>query len=284
MRTVLSIQSAVAYGHAGNSSAVFPLQRSGVDVWPVYTVNFSNHTGYGSWRGPVIPAADVADVVRGIDERGVLPQVDALLAGYQGSPDMGQVILDAAALVKSRNPDALFCADPVMGDVDRGFYAAPGIPEFMRDHVVAAADIMTPNLFELQYLTGRPTRTLDDVVAAADELRAGGPDIVLVTSVVGEDMAPGVMRMVAVGPDARHLVETPLLDQIFVGSGDITTAVFLAHWLQHHDLAEALSATGSVVYSVLEATSASGSEELQLVGAQEDIVRPRFRFEAQRLG
>lgn len=280
VHTVLSIQSAVAYGHAGNSSAVFPLQRSGVDVWPVYTVNFSNHTGYGSWRGPLIPAADVADVVKGIDERGVLSQVDALLAGYQGSPDVGQVILDAQALVKERNPAAVFCADPVMGDVGRGFFAAPGIPEFMRSSVVPAADIMTPNLFELEYLTGRTTSNLAEVLEAAHELRARGPHTVLVTSVVGQDMAPGVMRMVAVGPDAAHVVETPILDRAFVGSGDITTAIFLAHWLRTRDQAVALSMTASVVYSVLELTTLSGQPELQLVAAQEHIVAPKHSFEA----
>lgn len=283
MRTVLSIQSAVAYGHAGNSSAVFPLQRSGVDVWPVYTVNFSNHTGYGAWRGPLIPAADVADVVRGIDERQVLDRVDALLAGYQGSPEMGQVIVDAAALVKSRNPEAVFCADPVMGDVGRGFFCAPGIPEFMRDHVVPVADIMTPNLFELEYLTGRTTGTLSEVLSAANELRARGPRYVLVTSVVGADMQAGVMRMLAVGPDGAHLVETPLLDRGFVGSGDLTTAVFLAHWLKSGDLAGSLAMTASVVYSILETTALSGEPELQLVAAQESIVAPKHRFEATLL-
>lgn len=274
----------MAYGHAGNSSAVFPLQRSGVDVWPVHTVNFSNHTGYGSWRGPHIPAADVADVVRGVDERGVLGRVDALLAGYQGSADVGQVILDAVTLVKQRNPQAVFCADPVMGDVGRGFFAAPGIPEFMRDSVVPAADIMTPNLFELEFLTGRSTDTLTDVLAAAEALRQRGPRIVLVTSVVGADMASGVMRMVAVGPEGSHVVETPVLDRTFVGSGDITTAVFLAHWLRTGSQAEALSMTASVVFSVLEVTALSGEPELQLVAAQENVVAPKHRFEATRLG
>lgn len=283
MRTVLSIQSAVAYGHAGNSAAVFPLQRSGLDVWPVYTVNFSNHTGYGAWRGPLIPATEVADVVRGIDERQALSRVDALLAGYQGSPEMGQVIIDAAALVKERNPDAVFCADPVMGDVGRGFFCAPGIPEFMRDHVVGAADIMTPNLFELEYLTGRQTNTLAEVLDAAHALRSRGPRYVVVTSVVGADMEPGVMRMLAVGPDAAHLVSTPLLDRSFVGSGDLTTAVFLSHWLRSGDLAESLGRTASVVYSVLEATALSGQPELQLVAAQESIVAPKHTFEATSL-
>ena len=283
MHTVLSIQSAVAYGHAGNSSAVFPMQRSGINVWPVYTVNFSNHTGYDTWRGPMIDAADVAAVIQGVDERGVLPQVDALLSGYQGSADMGQVILDAVDLVKQRNPDALFCADPVMGDVGRGFYARPGIPEFMRDHVVPAADILTPNLFELQYLTGHTTETLGDVLAAAEELRARGPRIVLVTSVMADDMVPDPMRMLAVGEDEAWLVETPLLGRDFTGSGDLTTAMFLTHWLQSGNLADTLSRTASIVYSILEETTASGEPELQLVASQDNVMNPKHSFRAIRL-
>ncbi|HMR48761.1 MAG TPA: pyridoxal kinase PdxY [Arachnia sp.] len=284
MSTVLSIQSAVAYGHAGNSSAVFPMQRLGVDVWPVYTVNFSNHTGYGAWRGPLIPATEVAEVVRGIDERGVLNEVDALLCGYLGAPEVGQVILDAADLVKSRNPGALFAADPVMGDVGRGFYARPGIPEFWRDHVIAKADITTPNLFELEFLTGTTTSTLEDVLSAARQLQARGPRIVLVTSVLGEGLPDDRMRMIAVGDGEAWQVETPLLERTFTGSGDLTTATFLAHWLRTDDLGASLGATASIVYSVLEATTAQGHPELRLVASQEDLVDPRFRFEATLLG
>ena len=283
MLTVLSIQSAVAYGHAGNSSAVFPMQRAGVNVWPVYTVNFSNHTGYDTWRGPLIDAADVAAVVQGVDERGVLTSVDAVLSGYQGSADMGQVILDAVALVKERNPEALFCADPVMGDVGRGFYARPGIPEFMRDHVVDAADIVTPNLFELQFLVGRATHTMEDVLQAAEEIRHRGPRIVLVTSVVAEDMDAELLRMVAVGDDGAFVVETPLLARYFTGSGDLTTAMFLTHWLKTGNLADTLSKTASIVYSILEQTTRSGESELTLVAAQENVVAPLHSFKATRL-
>lgn len=283
MTTVLSIQSAVAYGHAGNSAAVFPLQRLGVDVWPVYTVNFSNNTDYGSWRGPLISASDVWEVVQGVGDRGVLGDVDALLCGYLGTPEVGQVIIDSYDLVKQHNPGAILCADPVMGDVDRGFYARPGIPEFWRDHVVAKADIMTPNLFELQFLTGRSTQSLDDVVAAAQDLRAKGPEVVVVTSVVGADLEDDVMRVIAVGEDAVWEVTTPVLDRKFTGSGDLTTAMFLAHWLRSGDLGEALGATASIVYSVLEATTAADHKELRLVDAQADLIQPRHRFTARKL-
>lgn len=281
MTTVVSIQSAVAYGHAGNSSAVFPLQRSGVDVWPVYTVNFSNHTGYGSWRGPLISASDVWEVVQGIEERGVLGAVDALLCGYQGTPEVGQVILAAAELIKAHNPEAVFCADPVMGDADRGFYARPGIPEFWRDHVVRHADIMTPNLFELEFLTGHPTQTTADILAAVAGLRARGPQVVVVTSAVSSDAPADVMRMVGVGPDGAWQVETPVLDRKFTGSGDLTTAMFLAHWLRTRDVGVALGATASIVYSILEATTRAGHPELRLVDAQSDLVNPRHVFESR---
>ena len=97
-----------------------------------------------------------------------------------------------------------------MGDVGRGFYARPGIPEFFRDHVVAAADIMTPNLFELQYLVGHETGTLSEVVEAARELRDRGPEIVVVTSVVATDAPDGLLRMLAVDADQAWLVETRL--------------------------------------------------------------------------
>src|SRR6476646_4183327 len=155
--SILSIQSSVAYGHVGNSAAVFPLQRLGHEVWPVITVHFSNHTGYGAWRGPLLAAEDVREVIAGIEDRGVLGQADAV------------------ARVKALNPDAVYCCDPVMGDVGRGMFVRPGIPEFMRDTVVPRADILTPNHFELDILAGRTTTTLAAVLDAVDAVRTRGP-------------------------------------------------------------------------------------------------------------
>jgi pyridoxine kinase len=281
--TILSIQSSVAYGHVGNSAATFPLMRMGVEVWPVVTVHFSNHTGYGQWRGPLLSAADVSDVIRGIDERGVLEQCDAVLSGYQGGSDVGEVILDAVALVKTRNPAAVYCCDPVLGDVGRGFFVRPGIPELMRDRVVPAAQVITPNQFELDFLTGRQTRTTSDVLAAADAARAMGPETVLVTSVVEESATADTIDMVAVGTDGAWSVTTPLLPRSFQGAGDLTAATFLAKLLQSGDVATALQQTAAVVYAVLRVTVESGQPELQLVAAQDEIVRPAQQFEAVRL-
>lgn len=275
--SILSIQSHVAYGYVGNCAAVFPLQRLGVDVWPVLTVNYSNSTVYGSWRGPVIPADQVLEVVRGVDDRGALAGVDAVLSGFQGSAAISAAIVEAVQLVKERNPRALYCCDPVMGDVGRGFYAAPGIPEVIRDHVVPVADVMTPNLFELGYLTGTTIDSLDAAVASARLLIERGPSVVLVTSAVPENAHR--MRMLAVGRDDAWQAETPLIDRAFTGSGDLTTAVFLANLLTG-PVPDALSATASVVHSVLQRTTEIGQRELALVAAQDELVNPSHRFEA----
>jgi pyridoxine kinase len=281
--TILSIQSSVAYGHVGNSAATFPLMRMGVEVYPVLTVHFSNHTGYGEWRGPLLAADDVAEVITGIDERGALERVDAVLSGYQGGADVGAVILDAVALVKRRNPAALYCCDPVMGDVGRGFFVRPGIPELMRDTVVPAAQIITPNQFELEFLTGRTASTVDEVLAAADAARAMGPETVLVTSVVHAGAVEGTIDMIAVTGDGAWSVTTPLLPRTFTGAGDLTAATFLAHLLRTGSVAEAVARTAAVVYGVLRITVDSGLSELQLVAAQDEIAAPSNTFEVVQL-
>jgi pyridoxine kinase len=280
---ILSVQSSVAYGHVGNSAAVFPLQRLGHEVWPVITVHFSNHTGYGAWRGPLLAPADVADVIAGIGDRGVLGDADAVLSGYQGDPAVGAVILDAVAQVKALNPGAVYCCDPVMGDVGRGMFVKPGIPEYLRDHVVPRADILTPNHFELDFLSGRTTTTLDEVLSAVDVVRERGPRDVLVTSVLHGDLAPDSLDVVAVSDAGAWAVTTPLLPISPNGCGDVTAALYLAHLGSSGLPATALRATASTVFAILEATLAAGTREIQLVAAQDAIASPPDRFEVRRL-
>ena len=280
---ILSIQSSVAYGHVGNSAATFPLQRLGHEVWPVLTVHFSNHTGYGAWRGPLLDPADVADVITGIGERGVLGEADAVLSGYQGDPAVGAVILDAVAKVRAANPSAVYCCDPVMGDVGRGMFVKAGIPEYLRDEVVPRADIVTPNHFELDFLAGRATTTLGEVLAAVDAVRATGPRDVLVTSVLHADSEPDTLDVVAVSDSGAWVVTTPLLPISPNGCGDVTAALYLAHLTTTGSTATALERTTSSVFAILEATLAAGTREIALVAAQDAIASPPERFVARRL-
>ena len=280
---ILSIQSAVAYGHVGNSAAVFPLQRIGVEVLPVYTVNFSNHTGYGAWRGPLISPDDVREVVRGIEERGVFPQIDVVLSGYQGGEGIADVILETVERVKAANPAAVYSCDPVMGNAKSGCFVAPAIPILLRDRVVPAADLITPNQFELGFLTDTQPDTLESTLASVERVRATGPRTVLVTSVERPDAAGDTIEMLAVDDSGAWLVQTPRIPMKANGSGDVTAALFTAHYRRSGDLADALARTTSSVFDLLERTHASGERELQLVESQESYAHPRMQFEASRV-
>jgi pyridoxine kinase len=272
MKTVLSIQSHVAYGHVGNAAAVFPLQRMGIEVMPVHTVQFSNHTGYGNWTGQVFDADHIRDVLKGIEDRGALTKVDALLTGYMGAAAIAEVILE----LKSKLPQyAHWVCDPVMGDTDRGFFVHQDIPMIFRDQVTKHADIMTPNQFELEYLSGHVVKTLDDAKAACKVLHDKGVKVVLVTSLIHEETATDTIEMiVSERGGSVHQVATAMLPLSPApnGAGDATAALFTGHLLHGHAPAEALIRTASGIFAIFEATQKSGGRELALVQAQDKFI------------
>lgn len=283
---ILSIQSSVSYGHVGNSAAVFPLQRMGHEVMPVYTVVFSNHTGYGAWRGPLLSGQNVRDIVTGIDERGGLDDVELVLSGYQGGDDIGDAILDAVELVKRRSPGAVYACDPVLGSAASGCFVSPEVQSLIRDRVVPHADLITPNQFELGFLTRTEPRTLEETLESVELLRARGPRTVLVTSVLRPDRPEDTIEMLAVTPDGAWIVQTPQLPFKANGSGDVTAALFSSQMLSvvdPDDAGTALARTAASIFELLENTVESGSRELRLVESQEAYVNPRHSFEAARI-
>ena len=280
---ILSIQSHVAYGHVGNSAAVFPLQRIGVEVWPVHTVQFSNHTGYGAWRGRVFRGATIRLVVQGIQERGVLGKCDGVLSGYLGSAETGEAVADCVAWVKGENPTARYCCDPVIGDVGRGVFVRPGIPEFIKERMLPIADIVTPNQFELDYLAGRSTATVADLAAAIDAVHARGPRVVFVTSLHTDDTPDDCIDLVASDGSERWRLRTPRLPIVVNGAGDAVAALFFAHHLSTGAAAEAMSRAASSIFGLLNRTAEAGSSEMLLVEAQEEFVSPSQVFVARRI-
>lgn len=280
---ILSIQSSVSYGHVGNSAAVFPLQRIGHEVMPVFTVVFSNHTGYGSWGGRMLTGDDVRSIVHGIDDRGGLDDVELVLSGYQGGDDIGDAILDAVALVKQRNPSALYACDPVLGSAASGCFVAPEVQSLIRDRVVPQADLITPNQFELGFLTGTDPHTLEETLASVDAVRERGPKSVLVTSVLRPDRPEGTIEMLAVTEAGAWVVQTPHLPFKANGSGDVTAALFSARLRESGDAATALASTAASVFELLERTLNSDSNELQLVESQEAYVHPQHSFEVRQV-
>lgn len=284
----LSIQSHVAYGHVGNRAAVFPLQRLGHDVWAVNTVQFSNHTGYGAWRGRVAAAEEIREVVEGVAELGVLARCDAVLTGYIGDVALGQAALDAVAKVRAANPKALWLCDPVIGDIGRGVFVRPGIAEFFRERACPAADILAPNHFELELLTGRAVATLPEAIAAARALlarngQAAGPRLVLVTSLRRAGAPHDTVEMLAATAEGAWIVATPKIEFAVApnGAGDAVAALFAAHFLGCRDPGAALGEAASAIWAVLDATARSGERELQLVAAQDAMVAPPRRFAAR---
>ncbi len=280
---ILSIQSHVAYGHVGNAAAVFPMQRLGHEVWPIHTVQFSNHTGYGAWRGDVLPASLIGACVEGIAERGALAQCHGVLSGYMGSAETGTAILDAVARVKGANPGARYCCDPVIGDVGRGVFVRPGIPEFMRGQAVPAADVITPNQFELELLAGRPSGSVADARGALRAVHALGPGVVLVTSYLGADTPGEAIDLLASDGSDLWRVRTPRLDVAVNGAGDAIAALFFVHALAGGSVPDALAAASASIYGLLRRTREAGSREILLVEAQEEFVRPSARFGPERL-
>jgi pyridoxine kinase len=281
---ILSIQSWVSYGHVGNASAVFPLQRLGAEVWAINTVQFSNHTGYGDWKGAVYSGESVRDLVDGIAARGALERCDAVLTGYVGGVDIGDAILHAVGSVRRANPKALYCCDPVIGDTDTGVYVRSGIEAFLRDQALPAADIATPNRFEIERLTGLSCATLQGakqaVLRLRSMLRADGPGCVLLTSLTTDETPADRIDMMTFAEGVFHRLRTPRLQLSVNGAGDAIAALFLFHQLRTGSAVAALEAAGSSIYGLLRRTEEAGSREILTVAAQEEFVSPSQLFGA----
>lgn len=285
--TILSIQSRVAYGHVGNSAAVFPLQRLGFEVWPVDTVAFSNHLGYKTWRGRTHPAAEVAEVVEGLGLLGLFGKCQAVLSGYLGEAATGAVVRDAVARVRAANPRAIYLCDPVMGDRDGGMFVKPGVRDAFLEHLLPEADIIVPNAFELEALTDGDATTLEGALACADRLRAdlkrrrgkGGRrragTVVVCTGLLRRDGPPDKIGTLAVADEGAWLATTRFVPMHVHGTGDALAALLLGHYLKTGKLPTALGRAVGGLQAVIEATAAADRYELTLVETQDAMVAPK---------
>lgn len=272
MKSILSIQSHVAFGYVGNRAAVFPLQCMGFDVSAVNTVQFSNHTGYGTWTGDVFSPDHIRAVIKGLRDLGVLYRFDAVLSGYLGDAALGEVMLETVADIRARNPACIYCCDPVMGDVGRGLFVRPNIPALFRDRIAPAASILTPNLFELEQLTGITVQNLEEARAACKALHAKGVGTVLVTSLMHQTTLEGSIEMLASVKDGpAYRITTPRIDfdPMPNGTGDLTAALFLGHTLNGLPAGPALEQTAATIYNILENTARSGTRELAIIPSRE---------------
>ncbi|QDJ13410.1 pyridoxal kinase [Mergibacter septicus] len=286
MKNVLSIQSHVVYGYAGNKAAILPMQLLGVDAWALNTVQFSNHTQYQKWKGMVIPKEQIAEITQGIEEINALHECDAVLSGYIGAAEQGQEILNTVAKVKEANPQAIYFCDPVMGHPDKGCIVAPGVAEFLVDQAMEKADIIAPNLVELRELSQLPVENFAQALKAIEVILSKGPKKILVKhlSKVGKD--PDKFEMLLATNAGIWHISRPLHQFIGrdpVGVGDLTSAVFLANLLNGKDDLSAFEHTANAVNDVMSVTCESGKYELQIIKARNLIVNPQSQFKAVKI-
>ncbi|HDN9014094.1 TPA: pyridoxal kinase PdxY [Aeromonas salmonicida] len=286
MKRILSIQSHVVFGCAGNGAAVFPMRRMGMEVWPVNTVQFSNHTQYSEgWQGMVMPDGHIRQLITGLADIGVLGQCDALLSGYLGSAEQGEEILAAVARLKALNPNALYFCDPVMGHPDKGCIVAPGVADFLKNRALACADMLAPNLLELEQLTEREIRNMPQALAACQQLRDQGVKLVMVKYLGKAGFAMDRFEMLLVCEEGAFHISRPLYPfaRDPIGVGDLLSATMLANLLAGFTPVAAFERTNASVDAVMAQTWLAGAYELQLVAAQQAMVLPQVREQATRL-
>ncbi|KAM3862466.1 pyridoxal kinase-like [Diretmus argenteus] len=299
---VLSIQSHVVRGYVGNKSATFPLQVLGFEVDSINSVQFSNHTGYAHWKGQVLTAEELNVLYEGIKLNNV-NHYDYVLTGYSRDSSFLEMVVDIVQELKKANPSLVYVCDPVLGD-HGAMYVPENLLPVYRDKVVPVADILTPNQFEAELLTGRKINTEKDAIEVMDLLHQMGPETVVLTSTDlpskhGDQFLVGLGSQKIVRPDGtittqKIHMEIPKVDAVFVGTGDLFAAMLLA-WTHHHpkDLKAACEKTVSVMHHVIKRTISYANAiagpgkrpnpaqlELRMVQSRADIENPAVVVEA----
>lgn len=280
--SVLSIQSHTAAGHVGNDAAVFCLERLGIPVMAVHTLQFSNHTGR-PFQGMTFDAEHLTKVIDGIENFCGFSACNAVLSGYLGKKETGQVVLNAVQKVKKDNPNALYCCDPVMGDEQSGLFVKEEIADFFINNALDSADILTPNQFELEILSKKKSETLSQTIDSAQILRKKHKiSVIAVTSLKIKEISNDETAVLVVADEGCFYVKTPKVPfkEPLTGTGDMFSAIFLAHLLSGKNTSESLAFTVSSLFGIIKKTAANKERETALIAFQNDLVSPEYLFPA----
>lgn len=267
---VISIQSQVVHGKVGNSAAVPALQAHGLTVAAVPTTLLSNHPHYPTMRGRVLPPELLAELLTGVEERGLVEAATILVTGYLGSVENGEVVARFVERARRRNPKLLYVCDPVCGDDDLGGFVAPGLQAIFVDRLLPLADVATPNGWEVRALTGR-----EDLREAAAALQAIGPGGVIVTAGNGGD---GDLRTLVIDGRETWQIRSPRLPVRPAGSGDLFTACLVAKLARGNGLMRAAEDAVAAVHAVLARTGTEPWAEMPVEACLGAIVAPSRSF------
>lgn len=281
---------------------MFPLQVLGFDVDIINSVHFSNHTGHPhGFTGEVMNGTQLSSILQGLEQNNLLSNIHHLLTGYIGSASFLESVLNVLQTLKQSNPNIRYVCDPVLGD-DGKVYVPPELVDIYRTKVIPLANVVTPNQFEAEILTGIQIHTMKDAIAAAHKLHELGPDLVVITSLsVKSDHQNDIITILAskrkqqetnheVAVETTWIVETPKISGRYTGTGDLTSALFLA-WTTKlkHDLKGTLERVASTMYALIKYTSQQSSDEsiasreLKLIQCKKDIENPTILFEAKQI-
>ncbi|XP_030461263.1 pyridoxal kinase isoform X2 [Syzygium oleosum] len=290
---VLSIQSHTVQGYVGNKSAVFPLQLLGYDVDPINSVQFSNHTGYPTFKGQVLNGQQLWELIEGLQANDLLYYTH-LLTGYIGSVSFLNTVLQVVKKLRSINPKLTYVCDPVMGDEGK-LYIPQELVTVYREKVVPVASMLTPNQFEAELLTGYRIVSESDGREVCNKLHDAGPSKVVITSinVNGNLLLIGSHQKEKGQVPEQFKILIPKIPAYFTGTGDLMTALLLGWSNKHPDnLDKAAELAVSSLQAVLQRTvdgyrsaefdPQSSSLEIRLIQSQDDIRNPRVNFKAER--
>jgi pyridoxine kinase len=265
---ILSIQSQVVYGHVGNSAAQFILQRLGHDVWAVPTTLFSNHLAKPSWTGKLIAQADVAALLDGLAQLGVLDRVDAVMTGYLGETGNVRVIAELIDRLRHQRPDLVYACDPVMGDNGK-LYVKPDLAAGIENELVRRADLLLPNQFELQRLSGADVTDAATTMTASRHLQERHGMTAVIATGVMDPVKPNQITAIATTPAGVWSASGPRIDVPASGAGDSFAALLLGQYLRQRDLPAALGAAVTGTSAIFAATARLRRDELAIIDSQD---------------
>ncbi|MBO9330905.1 pyridoxine/pyridoxal/pyridoxamine kinase [Achromobacter xylosoxidans] len=265
---VVSIQSQVVYGYVGNNAAMPVFRKAGLRAIALPTVILSNTPHYPTLHGGATPLDWFQGLLQGLEERGVTKVARAVVCGYLGQPGQAGLLAAWLPALRAARPGVRVYIDPVMGDRNDGLYVDAGLVAQYRDLLVPLADGMTPNHFELEQMAGRTLSSMDEVVAAARELIALGPQWIVVTSAAPMAAEPGTLQLAVVTRDAVSVVTHPeiAIPPSVHGTGDVFMAAVTAGLLKGAELVQAVRLAADQVTAALQRTRELGWEELAVEG------------------